>query len=68
MGEYAGANPQFYQRQQWYDWHFFKGSKIDKALSDEIQLQLIDDVFKATGLLSKKRPILDDQGELALLN
>lgn len=47
--------PQFYQRQKWYDWHFFKGSKIDKAISYEIQLQWINKVFKATGLLSKKK-------------
>ncbi|EED21184.1 hypothetical protein TSTA_084150 [Talaromyces stipitatus ATCC 10500] len=47
--------PQFYQRQQWYDWHFFKGSKVTKPLSYEIQLDWTSRVFKGVGLSINKK-------------
>jgi hypothetical protein len=47
--------PQFYQRQQWYDFCLFKGSKSDQSFSYEIQLRWINQVFDAVGLSSKKK-------------
>jgi hypothetical protein len=47
--------PQFWQRQQWYDWHLLKGRTISSPLSYEIQLEWTNKVFKAIGLSSKKK-------------
>jgi hypothetical protein len=47
--------PQFYQRQQWYNWHLLKSVQIDKEVSYRTQLDWINDVFRATNLASKKK-------------
>jgi hypothetical protein len=47
--------PQFYQRQQWYNWHLLKSVQIDKEISYRTQLDWINDLFKATNLASKKK-------------
>jgi len=47
--------PQFWQRQQWYDWHFLKGRDISSPISYEIQLEWTSKVFKAIGLASKRK-------------
>ncbi|EED19158.1 hypothetical protein TSTA_024800 [Talaromyces stipitatus ATCC 10500] len=47
--------PQFYQRQQWYDLHFFKGSTAKTGFSYEIQLYWTDHVFEVIRLNTKKK-------------
>jgi hypothetical protein len=47
--------PQFWQRQQWYDWHFLKGRNISSPISYEIQLKWTNKISEAIGLASKKK-------------
>jgi hypothetical protein len=47
--------PQFQNRQQWYDFHFFKGRDREKPISYEIQLKWMNDVFEGIHLPSNKK-------------
>jgi hypothetical protein len=47
--------PRFQQRQQWYDIFLLKGADRTKPLSYPVQLQWVNQIFKAAGIRTRKK-------------
>lgn len=54
--------PSFQQRQQWYDFHLLRGSKITSPLSYEVQLDWTNKAFDAANVKTLKKTHTRGQG------